>query len=99
MIKREKARKLPGPISAALQEMLIRGAIKGWQDCAMRYTEEVSRARGNLLQSLCETHFGRFEKSGLFTQVWYDPLFRLDLMVGKLLTKFFGNCLLNLLLP
>jgi len=98
MIIREKARKLPGPISAALQEMLIREAIKGWQDCAMQYAEEVLRARENLLKSLSENHFGRFRKSGLFTQVWYNPLFRLVLMVGILFTKYCWNCLLKLLL-
>jgi len=70
MIKREKARKLPGSISSALQERLIREAISGWEGRAFHYFDDVTGAMRSLLSDLCNKHFGRFEKSGLYTEVW-----------------------------
>ena len=72
MIRREKARKLPGSVSESLRERLIRRAIKPWEQCAEKYLEEVYKAVRDTAAMLCGKHFGRFEGSGLFTFIWYS---------------------------
>ena len=68
-VRRANARKLPGPPSSDLRDMMIRDAITPWEDCALRYLGNVKSALGQLLVRLCEKHFGRFKKSGLFAVV------------------------------
>ena len=68
-VRRANARKLPGPPSPDLRDMMIRDAITPWEDCALRYLRNVQRALGQLLVHLCDRHFGRFKKSGLYALV------------------------------
>jgi hypothetical protein len=68
-VRRANARKLPGPPSPDLRDMMIRDAITPWEDCAMRYLGNVKSALGHVLVRLCEKHFGRFKKSGLYALV------------------------------
>jgi hypothetical protein len=68
-VRRANARKLPGPPSPDLRDMMIRDAITPWADCALHYLRNVEMALGNLLVRLCDKHFARFKKSGLHAVV------------------------------
>jgi len=70
MIRREKARKLPGTTSSVLQERLIRTAIGSWDRCAQSYFDDVNEAVGESLTKLTHEYFSRFTESGLFNAVW-----------------------------
>jgi hypothetical protein len=70
MIRREKARKLPGSVSSVLQERLIRRAIATWERCARDYLDEVHQAFTESLTELTRESFGRYTESGLFHAVW-----------------------------
>jgi hypothetical protein len=69
-VRRANARKLPGPPSQDLLDMMIRDAITPWEECALRYLGNVKSALSELLVRLCDKHFGRFRKSGLYALVW-----------------------------
>jgi len=71
MIRREKARKLPGAASSVLQERLIRRAIANWEQCTQNYVSEVHDHVAETLNKLNHAYFSRFTESGLFNAVWY----------------------------
>jgi len=68
-VARANARKLPGPPSPDLRDMLIRDAITPWDNRALNYLANVQTEAGRLLVHLCGQHFGRFKKSGLYALV------------------------------
>jgi hypothetical protein len=70
MIRREKAGKLPGTLPSAVQERLIHRSMALWSRCAMEYFDDVSEAVQRTLKKLCTKYFSRFERSGLFGEVW-----------------------------
>jgi Dynamin GTPase effector domain len=73
MIRREKARKLPGSVSSDLQERLIERSLAAWKRCAEEYVDNVCEAVQSILSKLCGELFSRYERSGLFAEVWYNP--------------------------
>jgi hypothetical protein len=69
-IDREMARKLEGTLPAAAQERLIHRSMELWDRCAMEYFDDVLEAIQRTLKKLCIQYFSRFERSGLFGEVW-----------------------------
>ena len=69
MITREKARRLPGSVSTALQERLIQQSMRHWEQCATDYFRDVVMAVCSYISKLCRDQFGRYEKSGLYSIV------------------------------
>ena len=67
MITREKARRLPGSVSTALQERLIQRSMKAWEQSAADYFMDVTIAVCSYISKLCRVKFGRYEKSGLYS--------------------------------
>ena len=70
-VGRSNARKLPGPPSPELRDMLIREATAQWGQCVLTYLTNVKKAVGKVLVDLCNEHFGRFKQSGLYRLVRY----------------------------
>lgn len=70
-VGRANARKLPGPPSPELRDMLIREATAPWGQCVLTYLANVKLAVVDLLTALCNEHFGRFRQSGLHGLVKY----------------------------
>lgn len=73
MIRREKARALPGTMTSAVDERLIRRSITAWRQCAQTYYEEVANTVKGILRSLCDKHFGEYRHTGLYAEAWYPP--------------------------
>lgn len=71
MIRRERARRLPGAAPSVLQERLIHRAVKDWHNCAHEYFNDVHDAVVGDLTQLTRVYFAQFTESGLFNAVWY----------------------------
>jgi hypothetical protein len=77
MIEEMTTRELYGITPFRVHEYLINGYLREWKALCLDSFLDVERILRNVIATLRQRHFSRFQSSGLYMEVWYNlSLFR-----------------------
>ena len=72
MIEEMTTRELYGIIPFRVHEYFISCYLRKWDALCLDSFDKVETILKNVVETLCKRHFGRFQSSGLYMEVWYN---------------------------